>query len=851
MKLRALIAATTLALTGVALLPPPPAHAAVITSESFDTVLPDGWSMGSNSTPLFADNAPVFPGSGAGFFGAEDGSSGEFAAMDSATLSDAGTIDDWLISPMYSSLSNGDTWSFYTRSEGVVPDQLEVRLSTNGSCAPSTGSFTTLLMTVNPGLAPGGYPTFWQKYTVTLTGITGNVSGCLAFRHYLPNASPDMGSFIGIDTYAYTDIPRLTVTTPATTNASCYGAADGAVTSSVSGGSGSYSYVWSPSGGTADRATGLAAGNYAVNVTDLSTGATGEAWTTVHQPAALAATIGSQHDPTTQGGSDGSATIDVSGGTPGYTYSWAPSGGTAATATGLSAGTYTVTVTDANACATTQQVTISDPPPPAPVVTTSGGSAAFVAGDNAVSPPVVVDGALTLSASTSTMESATVLISGNFHAGEDVLAFVNDSATMGDIAGSYNAATGTLTLSSGGTGASVAQWQAALRSVAFTNTAITPSTAARTVTFDVVDTYGTHGSPASRTVTVADTDQTPLISSSASGAQSYVLGGPAAAVDPTVSLTDLDNSTLSSAGVSVGTGFAPGDTLGFTNTASATFGNIVGSYDAVTGVLTLTSSGATATTAQWEAALRAVTFASTDGTGQRSVRLEVSDGTKSSSPLVRSVDVSMPVVAGDVAYRVTSGATLDVDPAHGVLSSTSAGVGLTASVAVAPAHGSVVLAADGSFTYTPVDGYVGADSFTYLVRASNGTSDQGTATITVRAPYVPPIVDPTPTPTPDPTPTPIPDPPPPTVPPTAPAPSVAKDHSHADGRHDVIQVRLAGGADVAGRRVVVKVSGRVVGTARVADDGRVRLRLRDATPHRATRYVLFLGGRRIAVITIR
>ncbi len=57
--------------------------------------------------------------------------------------------------------------------------------------------------------------------------------------------------------------------------------------------------------------------------------------------------------------STGSATVAVTGGTPGYTYSWLPSGGTAATAAGLPAGTYTATVTDANGCTATALATIS------------------------------------------------------------------------------------------------------------------------------------------------------------------------------------------------------------------------------------------------------------------------------------------------------------------------------------------------------------------------------------------------------------------------------------------------------------------------------------------------------------
>ncbi|KAF2341085.1 SprB repeat-containing protein, partial [Flavobacterium nitrogenifigens] len=60
-------------------------------------------------------------------------------------------------------------------------------------------------------------------------------------------------------------------------------------------------------------------------------------------------------------GSNGSATVNVTGGTGTYTYSWSPSGGNAATATGLTAGTYTVAIKDANLCETTASVTIAEP----------------------------------------------------------------------------------------------------------------------------------------------------------------------------------------------------------------------------------------------------------------------------------------------------------------------------------------------------------------------------------------------------------------------------------------------------------------------------------------------------------
>ncbi|WP_367117845.1 beta strand repeat-containing protein, partial [uncultured Chryseobacterium sp.] len=72
-------------------------------------------------------------------------------------------------------------------------------------------------------------------------------------------------------------------------------------------------------------------------------------------------TTGSKTDISCNGGSNGSATVVPSGGVAPYSYSWAPFGGTAATATGLSAGTYTVTVTDNSGCQTTRTFTINQP----------------------------------------------------------------------------------------------------------------------------------------------------------------------------------------------------------------------------------------------------------------------------------------------------------------------------------------------------------------------------------------------------------------------------------------------------------------------------------------------------------
>lgn len=85
-------------------------------------------------------------------------------------------------------------------------------------------------------------------------------------------------------------------------------------------------------------------------------------------------------------------------------------------------------------------------------------------------------------------------------------------------------------------------------------------------------------------------------------------------------------------------------------------------------------------------------------------------------------------VAYDDGYQVTPGATLTVDAAHGLLANdVDPGDPLTVTSVTQPAHGTVTVAGDGSFTYTPTAGYSGDDSFTYTITDSAGA----TATATV------------------------------------------------------------------------------------------------------------------------
>jgi hypothetical protein len=221
---------------------------------------------------------------------------------------------------------------------------------TNVSCNGGSNASAT----VNVSGGAGGYTYAWSPSGGTAATATGLSAGTYTVTVTDANGCTTTQGF------TITQPTALIATATAQTNVSCNGGANASATVSVSGGTSGYTYSWAPSGGTAAIATGLAAGTYTVIVTDAN-GCTATQNFTITQPTALVATAATQTNVTCNGGADGSATVSVSGGTSGYTYSWAPTGGTAATATGLSAGTYTVTVTDANGCVTTQGFTITQP----------------------------------------------------------------------------------------------------------------------------------------------------------------------------------------------------------------------------------------------------------------------------------------------------------------------------------------------------------------------------------------------------------------------------------------------------------------------------------------------------------
>jgi VCBS repeat-containing protein len=456
-------------------------------------------------------------------------------------------------------------------------------------------------------------------------------------------------------------------------------------------------------------------------------------------------------------------------------------------------------------------------------------------------PPVQVTSTLTVSSPTITLAGATVTISSGLRSGEDSLGFTNQNG----ITGSYNSGTGVLTLT--GT-SSVANYQAALRSVTYKDSNGLTATATRTISFQVndglasanlsnvvsrtinvmtnaaptcsnvsaptdkntaidisvlpscsdvdgdtltvasVNTAGTKGSvsinangtihynpngqfqsltagqtatdtftyqvsdgfqdsaSATVTVTINGVNDLPVISNVETTPLSYQAQSPPVAITSTLTLSDDDDSTMSSATMSITSGFGSGeDTLSFTNQ-----NGITGSYDASTGVLTLSGD---ASIADYQAALRSVEFSSTDSStspAARTISFQVTDSdAEASNTATRTIDVTeaaQPPTAVNQSYNAVGNTTLavgttvtgpaaTVNASQGLLNGDSGDAScgtLSVTGNTTPAHGTVTVNSDGTFTYLPAAGFTGTDTFQYTITCgTSGKAASATVTITV------------------------------------------------------------------------------------------------------------------------
>ena len=256
----------------------------------------------------------------------------------------------------------------------------------------------------------------------------------------------------------------------------------------------------------------------------------------------------------------------------------------------------------------------------APAVDTTDADLGYTEGDG----PVAADDGITLADPDSAlMSGATVRISGNFAAAEDELAFSDQPG----ISGSYDDVSGTLTLSGSATAAA---YQAALRSVTYENSENDPSTATRTVSFQATDAGALASNVATRDVTVAGANDAPVVTTSG-GSTAYTENAAASLIDTGLTVTDVDDTDLEGATVTISAGLDAGDELLVTAPGkTVTF---------VAGTLTI---GGTDTVASYQTILRSVQFRSTHDNPEtaKTVEFIVDDGDEESDPAPKSITVT-------------------------------------------------------------------------------------------------------------------------------------------------------------------------------------------------------------------
>ena len=279
----------------------------------------------------------------------------------SASLQDTG-LATGNYSVIVSDVNGCSTIATYTITEPAVL-AIGVPVIQNVGCSGgSTGSITTHVI---GGTQPYTYT--WVQQSNQQNYSTANLTNLSADVYYL--TVTDLHGCSASTNYVILAVPPLVYTIDST-NVSCFNGNNGSVTVAISSGTPPYQYEFDNTGSIDSVYPNLAAGLVDVIIIDANN-CRGHNIVNIQQPPQIVIHGITQTNVLCYGGDNGGLSINATGGTPGYTYSW-NNHYTSTFDTLLMAGTYTITVTDTNACTATQSYQITQPASPltaAPVVT--------------------------------------------------------------------------------------------------------------------------------------------------------------------------------------------------------------------------------------------------------------------------------------------------------------------------------------------------------------------------------------------------------------------------------------------------------------------------------------------------
>jgi gliding motility-associated-like protein len=234
-----------------------------------------------------------------------------------------------------------------TSTTTVVVDP-SVALVVSGSTTPSSCGINNgaILLAVSGATAPYSY-----TWSGGLSGI--NPTGVAPANYNVTVTDSGSPACTTVRAFNVTAIPNLTVV-PSITQPTC-GQSNGAISISVGGGTGPYTYNWS-TGAAGTSLTNLAGGAYSVTITDSHTPACEiirDYSLNIVQPVSVTGTVVN----TFCGNNNGAITLSVSGGTAPFSFAWT-GGLTGSSPINVAAGSYSVTVTDAASCTSTANFTV-------------------------------------------------------------------------------------------------------------------------------------------------------------------------------------------------------------------------------------------------------------------------------------------------------------------------------------------------------------------------------------------------------------------------------------------------------------------------------------------------------------
>ncbi len=254
----------------------------------------------------------------------------------------------------YTNLNSGMYFIVVQNSVGCTQTQTATIQNTQGPQIDSIEVHNPLCYGQNNG----------QIIIHATNALTYILNGVQSTNSVYSNLSPGTYSIIVIDNGNCQATAQVTLTQPQELiinsfkqNVQCFGMQNGSITLTVQGGTQPYSYQWN-NGATTSSINNLPAGIYLVTVTDAN-GCSKISVDTISQPSMIVINL-TTAQPTCHNSSNGNIQASVSGGASNYSYAWS-NGNSTPFINNLSAGTYTLTVTDINGCTQTAQATITPP----------------------------------------------------------------------------------------------------------------------------------------------------------------------------------------------------------------------------------------------------------------------------------------------------------------------------------------------------------------------------------------------------------------------------------------------------------------------------------------------------------